>query len=140
MGKSPSRPVRAFLSIIAAALFTLTHYGCQPQPAGAPDANTGGVATASPTPAGAPAGVPPWPQGFPAGFPAAVVSGNVPLAVNVPQSVTTPEQARPYFDYFSWESFIALNWPAAAAGQPGTPDQPNNASVFMHAAAGAPVV
>jgi hypothetical protein len=67
------------------------------------------------------------------------LSGNVPLAVLVPQSVQTPEQARPYFDYFSWQSFIALNWPASADAR-GVPQQPDNPEVFLKAAGGAAVV
>ncbi len=68
------------------------------------------------------------------------VSGNIPLDVNIPDGVTTPEQARPYFDTFSWQSFVALNWPAAAAPR-GAPDQPNNQSVFLNVPAGGqPVV
>lgn len=68
------------------------------------------------------------------------VSGNIPLDVNIPDGVTTPEQARPYFDTFSWQSFVALNWPAAAAPR-GAPDQPNNQSVFIgNKSGGQPVV
>lgn len=68
------------------------------------------------------------------------VSGNIPLDVSIPDGVTTPEQARPYFDTFSWQSFVALNWPAAAAPR-GTPNQPNNPSVFLTATTGGqPVV
>lgn len=57
----------------------------------------------------------------------------------VPAGVTTPEQARPYFDSFSWQSFIALNWPAdpVRRGQPKSPDDPG---AMRRAAAGAPTV
>ncbi|HYN21509.1 MAG TPA: hypothetical protein VE078_11155, partial [Thermoanaerobaculia bacterium] len=69
------------------------------------------------------------------------LSGNIPLSVTIPSGVTTPEQARPFFDTFSWQSFVALNWPQAAAGPRGTPDQPNNPAVFLNATGGAqPVV
>ena len=72
--------------------------------------------------------------------PAPSFSGNIPLAVSIPSGVSTPEQARPFFDTFSWQSFVALNWPAAA-GSRGTPNQPNTPSVFLNAASGAqPVV
>lgn len=72
--------------------------------------------------------------------PAPSFSGNVPLAVTIPDGVTTPEQARPFFDTFSWQSFVALNWPAAASPR-GAPNQPNNSAVFLGAAAGGqPVV
>ena len=50
------------------------------------------------------------------------------MNTNAPPNATS-EQARPFFDWFSWESFIALNWPAAGTGR-GNPDQPNNPSVF----------
>ena len=113
MGKTPPVRGKAVVVTLAAVVFALTHYGCQPQPATAPDAN-GGTPSASPAPTAAQVVIPPWPQGFPQGFPAAAVSGHLPLAVTLPDGNVTPEQARPYFDYFSWESFIALNWPAAA--------------------------
>ena len=122
MGKTPSERARAFVLTLAAAAFALMHYGCQPQPATAPNAN-GATPAASPAPTAAQVVIPPWPQGFPQGFPAAAISGNIPLAVTLPDGNVTPEQARPYFYYFSWESFIALNWPASTT-QRGTPDQP----------------
>ena len=58
---------------------------------------------------------------------------------NSGSSTVSPEQARPFFDYFSWESFIALNWPAAGSPR-GTPDQPNNASIFLNAPNGTAIV
>jgi hypothetical protein len=67
------------------------------------------------------------------------VNGNIPWAVPLPNQINSPVQIRPNFDYFSWQSFIALNWPAAT-GSRGTPDQPNNPSVFLNAASGTPVV
>lgn len=73
--------------------------------------------------------------------PPPTLSGNLPLAVTIPPGVTTPEQARPFFDTFSWQSFIALNWPAAPSGPRGTPDQPGNPAVFTSATGGGqPVV
>jgi hypothetical protein len=69
------------------------------------------------------------------------LSGNLPLTVNIPSGVTTPEQARPYFDAFSWQSFVALNWPAAQKGPRGTPDRPDDPAVFTAATGGGqPVV
>ena len=142
MGKSLKRDWRAFILLLAAALFAFTNYSCKTQPAPTDSNANGTAATASPaataaqTPAPTP---PPWPSTFPQGFPAATVSGNIPLAVQIPASVNSPEQARPYFDYFSWESFIALNWPAQAVSR-GTPNQPDNPSVFYGATPGAPVV
>src|SRR5262245_20896807 len=44
-------------------------------------------------------------------LPELVLSGRMPLSVQVPPG-TSPENARPWFDQFSWQSFIALDWPA----------------------------
>jgi hypothetical protein len=79
--------------------------------------------------------MPPLPQGFPT----PQINGHIPVTVPVPDTVKTPEEARPFFDYFSWESFIALSWPAVA-GSRGVPDQPDNADAFYNAANGKPVV
>ncbi|HEX6639836.1 MAG TPA: hypothetical protein VF215_01920 [Thermoanaerobaculia bacterium] len=71
------------------------------------------------------------PATFPS-IPPVVISGNIPTVVPIPSDApanATPEQVRPYFDWFSWESFIALNWPAASNGR-GNPDQPDTPSVF----------
>ncbi|MBZ5618421.1 MAG: hypothetical protein LAQ69_06745 [Acidobacteriia bacterium] len=66
-------------------------------------------------------------------------SGHIPLDVTFPPNVT-PEQERPFLDTFSWQEFVALNWPAADAPR-GAPKQPDNPSVFLNAASGAqPVV
>ena len=71
--------------------------------------------------------------------PAPVLSGNLPTTVVIPPGVNSPEEARPFFDYFSWESFIALNWPNAA-NQNGVPNQPGNPGVFQKAGNGAVLV
>lgn len=71
------------------------------------------------------------PATFPS-IPPVVISGNIPGAVPIPSNAppnAAPEQFRPYFDWFSWESFIALNWPASGQGR-GNPTQPNTPSVF----------
>ena len=68
------------------------------------------------------------------------ISGQIPLAVDVPSSAKTPEEARPFFDHFSWQSFIALNWPAKP-GKRGQPYRPNKSKVFLKQPQGAqPVV
>lgn len=57
------------------------------------------------------------------------------LPDNVPahtESPTDPVQSRPYFDYFSWQSFIALAWPADTATR-GAPLSPNAADTFNNA-------
>ena len=60
------------------------------------------------------------------------LSGILPVVVDIPSGVTTPEQARPFFDDFSWRTFIALNWPAAP-GKRGVPQSPNDPNVFLNA-------
>lgn len=135
MDKTPTRHGRAFIVIFAVIFFAFTNYSCQPPMPSNDASNT----AQTPAPTAAQIVIPPWPQGFAQGFPAATVSGNVPLAVTLPDGNVTPEQARPFFDYFSWESFIALNWPAAA-GARGVPNQPNNPDAFLKAAPGTPIV
>lgn len=74
---------------------------------------------------------PPATSTFPS-IPAPVISGNIPTTVPIPSNApenAPPEQFRPYFDWFSWEAFIALNWPASSQGR-GNPDQPDNPTVF----------
>src|SRR6185503_9506855 len=99
-----------------------------------PSTNANLTATASPTPQS----FPPWPKGFPQAMPSPVVSGNIPRQVVITGNPPTPQDARPFFDNFSWESFIALNWPASSAR--GVPTDPNNPSVFFNAPNGVPVV
>ena len=67
------------------------------------------------------------------------LSGILPVVVDIPSGVTTPEQARPFFDDFSWRTFIALNWPAAP-GKRGVPQSPNDPKVFLTAGKGYPTV
>ncbi len=131
---------KAFVVILVVALFAFTNYSCRQQPSSSSNNTTRTTATTSTPDTSPPPTVPAWPQGFPPGFPAATLSGNIPLVVTLPASAQSPEQVRPYFDYFSWQSFIALNWPAATAGTRGTPDQPGNPAVFLKAAGGTPVV
>jgi hypothetical protein len=77
--------------------------------------------------------------GGPSVLPAATISGNIPLYVPLPATVNSPTQIRPYFDWFSWEEFIALNWPASTTGR-GNPQSPNDPSLFKNAAPGTPTV
>jgi hypothetical protein len=68
-------------------------------------------------------------------FPAPVISSAVPSEVSFfGTSPQTPEQARPYFDYFSWQIFVALSWQAqvgtdgrAVRGQPSSDSTINSA-------------
>jgi hypothetical protein len=137
MGKTLTLYARAFILILAVAFFTLTNFSCK-QTAPANNANDRPPAGA-PAPTAAQVSIPPRPQGFPPSVPGATVTGNIPLAVPLPAQIDSPVQIRPNFDYFSWQSFIALNWPAAA-GSRGVPNQPDNADVFLKAAQGTPVV
>jgi len=75
-----------------------------------------------------------WGQPAPS---APVITGNLPGNVQIPSGITTPEQARPFFDYFSWESLIGLNWPTTGYC---VPNQPNNSSVFLQARNGSATV
>jgi hypothetical protein len=139
MGKSPRRHVKILLVALAVAIFSLTSYTCTRQQSPANTDNGNRAAVEGSAPGNSRLAIPAWPQGFPQGFPAATVSGNLPLAVTLPKDIQSPEQARPYFDYFSWESFIAFNWPATT-GARGVPNQPDNPEVFLKAASGTPVV
>jgi hypothetical protein len=69
----------------------------------------------------------------------APLSGILPVVVNIPPRVTTPEQARPFFDDFSWRSFIALNWPALP-DEHGVPRSPNDPKVLLDAGKNYPTV
>lgn len=58
--------------------------------------------------------------------PAPMLVNAIPVTINIPQGISGPVEEQPFFDYFSWESFLALMWPAAkdARGVPkrGVPD------------------
>jgi hypothetical protein len=72
-------------------------------------------------------------------FPAPVLSGVIPVAVSIPGTVTSPEQARPFFDTFSWQSFVALSWPAVP-GQRGVALNPSDPQSLLTAPNGTVVV
>ncbi len=131
MGKTPTSHPTAFILMLAFAFIN----GCQTAPS-----NNANIKTLAEVPTASPAQIalPPWPAGFPKEMPSPVLSGNVPLGITVPADVKTPEDARPFFDYFSWESFIALNWPATGAR--GVPTQPNDPNSFLKAPNGTQVV
>lgn len=68
------------------------------------------------------------------------LSGNVPLSVTIPEGFKgQPVNFRPFFDIFSWEMFIALNWPVDenSRGVPKSPDDPNT---FLNMTNSTPVV
>lgn len=54
------------------------------------------------------------------------LNGTVPVEVVLPPGPASPVDVRPWFDDFSWRSFVALNWPVVPdhPGVPATPDQP----------------
>ena len=128
-------PLRGYekiiLLLVAVAFITFATYSCQKtQPE-----NT----NATPAAAASPAQLPPWPRGFPQAMPSPVISGNITRQVVITGNPATPQDARPFFDNFSWESFIALNWPALA-GSRGVPNNPNDQAIFFTALNGTPVV
>jgi hypothetical protein len=140
MGKASNRHLRALGAVMAAAPLLLLSAGCPKpsqnnpgndsaqKPPSAPTSDAGADASVVETP-------PPPPKA-----PVPGISGNIPLTVGVPTPPpATPELTRPFFDEFSWKSFIALNWPVAS-GARGVPEQPQNPDVFLKAAAGTPVV
>ncbi|HEV7857543.1 MAG TPA: hypothetical protein VGO91_02750 [Pyrinomonadaceae bacterium] len=66
---------------------------------------------------------------LPQAFPTPVISSNIPTQVTIPAGVSGPVAVRPYFDYFSWQSFVALNWQVAMSGgqpQRGQPSSSQN--------------
>ena len=74
-----------------------------------------------------------------------VLSGEIPLEVPSPPAdiINDPVLTRPFFDTFSWQSFIALSWPATPVNR-GVPIEPNNPDTFRqtntNASDSAPVV
>jgi hypothetical protein len=86
-----------------------------------------------PTPGGVTTGTIP---ALPPGLPAPYLSGVIPTVVPPrPDSATTPLRSRPWFDVFSWQSFIALNWPATA-GTRGAASNPGDTTAFLNAGNG----
>ena len=140
MGTLLSRNEKIIPVLLATSFIIFASYSCQKAPP-TNDTNTSSTAGVSPEPQLA---MPPWPPGFPKQMPTPVISGNIPQQVllpglGLPGSFSTPLEIRPYFDYFSWESFIALNWPALT-GSRGVPDEPLRKGVFFNAPNGTPVV
>jgi hypothetical protein len=132
MGTPLRRREKIVLLLVGIAFIAFATYSCQKtQPE---NTNATPAAAASPAPT-----LSPWPQGFPQTMPSPAISGNIPRQVVINGNPSTPQDARPFFDNFSWESFIALNWPAQS-GARGVPNDPNNPNVFFTAPNGAPVV
>jgi hypothetical protein len=69
-----------------------------------------------------------------------LLTGRIPATVDVPASIANPTDARPWFDIWSWQAFIAMSWPADPSHR-GQPLNPGDPSTFLKATAGAqPVV
>lgn len=69
-----------------------------------------------------------------------ILSGIVPSEVQLPKNDTlSPENNRPFFDQFSWQSFIALCWPVVPDKR-GVPLNPNDTSTFLNMSNTTPVV
>jgi hypothetical protein len=115
------------LCAAAPALLALALAACGSGDEAAPPPQAGGATNGVTT-----GPVPPLPPGLPAPY----LSGIVPTVVPPrPDSATTPEASRPWFDVFSWQSFIALSWPASQQGR-GNPQAPQDSTVFLNAANG----
>jgi hypothetical protein len=63
-------------------------------------------------------------------FPTPVLSSTIPTQVMIPGGVSGPVAARPFFDYFSWQSFVALNWQVAMSGGQPQRGQPASSSTI----------
>lgn len=66
-----------------------------------------------------------------------VLSGEIPLEVPVPPTdiLDDPVLTRPFFDTFSWQSFIALSWPADPMNR-GVPIEPSSPETFRQSNTG----
>ena len=68
------------------------------------------------------------------------LSGDVPLSVPIPQDFKgQPVNARPFFDIFSWEMFIALSWPVDENYR-GVPKNPKDPNTFLNMSNTTPIV
>lgn len=77
-------------------------------------------------------------------LPKPTISSKIPLDVNHPLD-NKPVENRPWLDTFSWQSFIALNWPVDPAWPQdstlrGSPQLPDDPATFQSAPAGATTV
>ena len=72
-------------------------------------------------------------------FPTPKLLGVIPIKLPPHNTSLSPEQSRPFFDSFSWQSFVALNWPAAP-NKRGIAIKPTDPAFFRSAPNGTPVV
>ena len=75
-----------------------------------------GVSLTIPTPPPAPPQPPPTRRPDPAALP--TLSPDIPFDVTIDEPQPTRESLQHDFDVLSWQSFIAMNWPALPDGQP----------------------
>jgi hypothetical protein len=75
-----------------------------------------------------------------ASIPPLIISGHIPKKIPAHKSTDNPVDSRPFFDNFSWQSFIALNWPADVTQGRGVSLQPDNPLKFYHPPQDTPVV
>jgi len=101
--------------------------------------STAAATTTAPPDQPLPACYPKFTPGGTSQMPPISISGNIPLFVPLPTQINSPTQIRPNFDWFSWEQFIALNWPASSQGR-GNPLSPNDPNVFKKPPANTPTV
>jgi hypothetical protein len=62
----------------------------------------------------------------------AALNGVLPVVVDLPANPPSPLSVRPNFDEFSWQTFIALNWPVDP-GTRGAPLNPGNPQTLLGA-------
>jgi len=130
------RRMRGLLGVAALALI----FGCkQTENTATPAPQTASAPTTTAPAAPLPACYPALQPGGPSVIPPVSISGNIPLFVPLPSTINSPTQIRPYFDWFSWEEFIALNWPASKQGR-GNAQSPNDPNAFLKAPPGTPTV
>lgn len=130
-GESKASPKRLLLpATIALCLFCVGSSGCGRGKTDPANPSTPNLASASVTPSTSPAT---------SAFPPPVLSGVIPVAVSIPGTVTSPEEARPFFDTFSWQSLVALSWPAVP-GQRGVASNPSDPKSLLTAPNGTVVV
>jgi len=68
------------------------------------------------------------------------ISGVMPTTVSLPPNDTLSDTMnRPFFDEFSWQTFIALCWPAEQ-GNRGVPLNPNDPNTFLNMSNNTPLV
>ncbi len=70
--------------------------------------------------------------------PGPTISGMLPASLP-PHSTPTPEAARPFFDTFSWQSFVALMWPVDSSRR-GAPRDPTDPATLTAAGNAYPTV